>query len=88
MSKKEQDIKHLAFLFWLLIIITYLFTKLPWLGESEGIFDRRDKLPPAHLLIMQGGGFILSLLIAERQARLLSIPVFIVFWFNPTGNGI
>ena len=61
------------------------YTELFWLGDSIGTFGPRIKLPPAHLSIIQGGGFTLSISIAEHQAGKLWIPIFSL-WFDSTGN--
>ena len=55
-----------------LIVITFLFTQLPWLGNYEGIFGLRVELPPAHLSTTHSGGFTLSLFIAKHQGEKLS----------------
>ena len=52
----------------------YLFTKLPWPGDSEGTFWSSSQAAtcPPHLSTTRGGGFTFTLslqsLIAERQA--------------------
>ena len=56
-----------------------LFTKLPWLGDSEETFWFRVKLPLVHLSTTHYGVFTLSSFVAERQARKQRIPIFIVF---------
>ena len=42
----------------------------------------RVKLPPAHLSATRDGGFTLSLLIADRQARKLRLLMFIAIGFT------
>ena len=88
MSKKEMWYKAGTFLFWLFTIIriTYLFTSCLGQETAKGIFGPRVKLPPAHLSSTLGRGFILSLLIAERQAEIAMKSIFYSPWFDPTGN--
>ena len=58
-----------------------IFTYLSWPADSE---DRRVKLPLAHLLLSRRK-LHMSLFIAERQARKLRIPIFIVFGLIQSG---
>ena len=50
------------------------------------VFESSCHLPSAHLSITHGGGFIMSLYIAERQAGKLWIPILYSLRFDPTGN--
>ena len=42
-------------------LITFLYAKLPWLGDLMGSCGLQVKLPPAHLSTTHGGRFKLSL---------------------------
>ena len=50
------------------IVITFYSPSCLDQETAKGPFGLRVKLPPAHLSTTHGGGFTLSLLIAERQA--------------------
>ena len=72
-----------------LIVITFLFNKFPWPGDSKetGPFGLWVKLSPAHLSTILAGGFALFLLHAERQAGKLWISIFIVLvWPDRESN--
>ena len=75
----NHPMMHLKFCYTLYIVFTFLFTKL--LGQESGKGPRGlcVKLPPATLSTAHGGGFTLSLFIAERQAGKLQILIFIIF---------
>ena len=47
-------------------VIAFLFSKLPWPGNSDEIL--RSLSPAAHLSTTCGGKFTLSLFSAKRQA--------------------
>ena len=67
-----------------LIVITFLFTKLPWLGASEGTFSLRVKLLSVLLLTTHCVGFTLSLvmlIVKRKSCRYL----FHGLWFDPPG---
>ena len=71
----------------IVIVIVITFYSPSCLGQetAKWPFGLRVKLPPAHLSTTHGGGFTLSLLIAERQAGKLWIPIFIVFGLTRPG---
>ena len=50
------------------IVITSLFTKLLWPGDSKGTYLSSEQAATCHLSTTHGGGFTVSLLIAENQA--------------------
>ena len=61
-----------------IIVITYLFSKLPWSGDSKDTLCSSSHIPTAaHLSTTHGGRFALYLFIAERQAGKLQIPIFL-----------
>ena len=72
-------------LFEIVIVITFYSPNCLGQETAKGPFGLRVKLPPAHLCTTHGGSFTLSLLIAERQAGKLWIPIFIVFGLTQPG---
>ena len=67
----------------------YTFISLPGLVDSKEIFGLRVKMPPAaHLFTTKGESFTVHTgpFNAEDQAGKLVMPMFMIIWFDPTGN--
>ena len=73
-------------LFEIIWSLHFLFTKLPWPGNSEGIFLDFESVsicPPVYYTRRK---LHTVLFIAERQTGNLWIPIFYSLWFDPTRN--
>ena len=67
--------------------IVIIFYSRSFLGQetAKGPFDLRAELPPVPINCLPRNGFKLSLFLAERQAEMIEIQVFIVFGLTRAG---